>query len=266
VARNVGAKYEVLAMSMFPIADSSNRDAWLTARKGYVTASAVASILGCGFQSRKELLAIKTGQREEESLDGLAMIEAGNFTERGVLDWFYAETPHGTSRHNTVLYGNTELPDIAATPDGLMDGLPVDVKVTGTESFHNWYEHSTERKGWPDLFPFPFPDEVVTRFAPMNPRIAKASLGTPRGEYRAAVIALHELRKTLGRLVVPLKYVVQCRVQMAVCGVDEGWLTASVGGTSRVDFRMKRDLAFESYWRHAVAEFVTEVKDLGGFR
>lgn len=247
-------------MTYRKIASSKDRAVWLEARKSFYTASEVACILGVGFLSPKELAAQKKQAaltEEEDALGNIAFVAAGRHLESGVLSWFAAETPHLEFAPNDWLLARdgADLP-IAATPDGIMDEIPVESKNVRFEAFCNWTQHGSRdeyaQHDWASDITF---TNIVKRFPPITMRVAKQDWGSPRGNWRQACVEAYEQRLKLGPLQVPLKYVVQAHVQMYVMDTDHGWVTAVIGGDTRLDFQLARSAKLEQYWLQATKAF-----------
>lgn len=241
------------------VADSKDRDAWLAARKRYWTASEVACILDVGFQTAQQLAdAKKSNQPFDEEVGNLAFVASGRHMEAGILAWFAEETPHLEFEHNTWLMHRPVPgdPPVAATPDAVFDGEPVDSKLVRFEAFSNWTKFGSRDEyanyEWASDITF---THVVKRFPPITYRVAKQDAGTPRGDWRAAVVEAYQRRLKLGPLQVPLKYVVQLHVQMYVLDAPAGWMTACIGGDTRLDFRVLRSAKLEKHWLSEVARF-----------
>lgn len=238
------------------LADASDRVAWLEARGECVTASDVANILGLGSKSRNMVLREKvSGERVGEDPGELAMVAAGRHLERGVFEWFADETLHESAGMCGLLIADPARPYLAATPDALLDGEPVEVKCTMYSTRPNWHRDTTSMKGWPTET-LPLPIATNTRWPPENLRTARADEGTPKGLFRDACrYALQELFPLFGSPVAPLKYWVQLQVQMQVLGVERGWIVALHAGTGRMDLYYARDHSFAQWMNAEVDAF-----------
>ena len=242
------------------IASSKDRATWLEARKHFYTAAEIACILDVGFLTPKELETQKRAAvvtAEDDEVGNLAMVAAGRHLESGVLSWFAAETPHLEFTPNDWLLARDggELP-VAATPDGIMDEVPVEAKNVRFESFSSWTKFGSRDEyaahDWASDIQI---TNIVKRFPPITMRVAKKDWGTPRGNWRAAVVGAYEERLKLGPLQVPLKYVVQAHVQMYVMDAPRGWVTAVLGGDTRLDFCLQRSAKLEQHWLSETARF-----------
>lgn len=254
-------------MTYHSVASSADRAAWLAARKRFITASEVACVLGVGFLSPKELAVTKKSgneTEEDDKLGQLAFVAAGRHLEPGVLSWFAAETPHLEFESNSWLLARDGGLPIAATPDAIMDGVPVEAKNVRFESFSNWTQYgSRDEYAEHDWADFTFQVECK-RFPPITMRVAKKDIGTPRGDWREAVVTAYEQRLKLGPLQPPLKYVVQLHVQMYVMDAPHGWITCVVGGDTRLDFKVARSMKLEQYWLEQTAQFIERIGGLNG--
>jgi hypothetical protein len=234
-----------------PIADASDRETWLQARKRHLTASEVAAVLGLA-PGRGKVVRAKAGTETaaellEEGPDDLAQVAAGRHLERGVFEWFKSETPHVQAEMcGWLLWSPKTHPGLAATPDAIMDGEPVEIKCVGESSLANWHE-CQDLSGWEKLaLPLPRPTYVRQRLPRENNR-TKLGACDPRSEWRRSRgYQLGVILPTLGEPLVPLKYWVQLQVQMFVLDASAGWLVGLVGGTRRYDFLYERDAAFEA--------------------
>jgi YqaJ-like viral recombinase domain len=246
------------------IASGEDRAAWLVARKDYITASDVPAILGMDSRSRAAVLRAKRGEeaREDGKIEELAMVQAGRHLERGVMSWFLADTTHVDFHPGNVLVRSPVVPYLAATPDGVMDGGPVEIKVVMPSSRPNWHEATRSRKGWPSGFDLPVALLESRREPPLPPpRRGGADRDAGdlwRTSYR---YQMTQLLPALGEPEAPLKYWVQLQVQMHVLDARFGWLVSLQGGTSRYDLFYQRDLRFEAYMLARMEEFYTAWKN-----
>lgn len=234
------------------------RAEWLEQRKKYLTASDVAAL--CGLNSSKrpsEVINEKAGLKAAEELDEylLTQVPAGRHLEAGIATWFLEETPHSTAFGNgNNLLVSPVVPYLAATPDWVVDGQPVEIKLSGETQLMNWFEAGQPvdkktrlPKNWPVHLPVPVPVDyrhrVPGEFLNTNPD--DKSL---RADWRRS--RRHQLQVLLtgaGEPRAPLKYWVQLQVQMHVMSAGSGWIVGCIGGTRRIDFLYERDAQFEAY-------------------
>jgi YqaJ-like viral recombinase domain len=244
------------------LADS--RSAWLAERGDYITASDVAAVLGLnGARSRKRVVDEKAGRRLPEQLDEglLPQVAAGRHLEAGIARWFLSETPHQEAVANgDHLIASPVLPCLAATPDWIVDGQPLEIKLAGESQLDNWHQSTRSIKGWP-LRWLPLPEPLITRvrnpieFFTTNP----ADL-SPRAQWRRSrAYQTLTLLPAFGAPAAPLKYWVQLQVQMHVLDAPCGWLVGCVGGTRRIDFLFERDDAFLDWALSEVADAWADV-------
>jgi hypothetical protein len=242
------------------LADAENRERWLSARAQVITASDVANIMGIGDRSRASVLREKLSPSTGPDLIGdLAMVAAGRHLERGLFEWFSAETVHAHAHMCGVLIHSDSFPYLAATPDALLDGEPVECKIVGYGSRPNWHA-DTCLESLPGRDFLPVPVATNERRPPENLRTAARDVGTPRGDFRDHYRACQDLIRTFGEPVAPLKYWTQLQVQMHVLDVDYGWLVSDHAGTSRLDLYYARDRDFEADMLRDVAAFWAEWK------
>jgi hypothetical protein len=235
--------------NVVPVASASDREAWLEARGFFLTASEVASAIGLS-PGRGKLVRAKAGTSTaaelfEEPPDDLAQVAAGRHLERGVFEWFRAETPHVEAEMCGWLCASPSVRGLAATPDAVMDGEPVEVKCVGESSLANWHA-SQDARGWEKLnVPYPYPVYTRLRLPRENNRTTPGA-NDPRTEWRRSRgYQLGVILPSLGEPAAPLKYWVQLQVQMHVLGASAGWLVGLVGGTRRYDFLYEHDPVFE---------------------
>lgn len=233
-----------------PVASASDREAWLAARKSFLTASEVAAVLGL-VPGRGKVVRAKAGTETtaellEEGPDELAQVAAGRHLERGVFEWFAAETPHVEAEMCGSLIASPTVRGLAATPDAVMDGEPVEIKCVGESALANWHE-SQDVRGWEKLaLVIPSPIYTRVRLPLENNRITPGACD-PRSEWRRSRgYQLGVILPTLGEPAAPLKYLVQLQVQMHVLDAPSGWLVGLVGGTRRYDFLYERDPKLEA--------------------
>lgn len=242
------------------VCGTSNREAWLEARHSLLTASDVANVLGLGSKSRKTVLREKiSGVQVGADPGELAMVAAGRYLEAGVFAWFADETIHETAGMCGDLITAPGLDWLGATPDALLDGEPVECKVSGYTTRPNW--HADTAVAPPKSFPFPFPQPVAynVRNPPENLRVAAADVGTPKGAWRDGCrFQLYDLLPTFGPPVAPLKYWVQLQIQMLVLDAPGGWVVGLQGGTTRIDLYYSRDRKFLDWALERLIEFRNE--------
>lgn len=224
---------------------------WLEARKQYLTASDVAAL--CGLNSSKrasQVIKEKSGLVAAEELDEglLAQVPAGRHLESGIAAWFLAETPHteAIGNGNNLIVSPT-VPYLAATPDFIVDGDPLEIKLAGETQLVNWYEAGVAMKNWPVHIEHPVPLSVRVR-APAEFLTVGVNDRSLKGNWRRS--RQHQMQVLLpgfGEPRAPIKYWVQLQVQMHVLGRDTGWIVGCVGGTRRLDFMYERDVRFEGY-------------------
>lgn len=247
-----------------PVADASDRAVWLEARKRYLTASEVAAVLGLA-PGRGKLVRAKAGtptaaELAEESPDDLAQVAAGRHLERGIFEWFVSETPHARAEMCGWLLASATHPGLAATPDAVMDGEPVEIKCVGESSLANWHE-SQDLRGWEKLaLPYPKPSYTRLRLPRENNRTTQGAYD-PRSEWRRSRgYQLGVIMPSLGEPEAPLKYLVQLQVQMHVLDAAAGWLVGLVGGTRRYDFLYERDSKLENVITYETMRFWEDVQ------
>lgn len=245
------------------LADSADREAWLEARKTMLTASEVAVALGLTYTARSKLVRAKAGKatakelEELSEIDDMAQVAAGRHLEEGIFNWFKSETVHTTAHMFGKLIPSPREPRLGSTPDAILDGSPVELKLTGESALPNWHE-AQNIYGWAKLaLPWPEPIDVRLRLPRENNR-TKAGARDPRTEWRRSrEHQLTVLLPALGEPQAPLKYWVQLQVQMHCLNAADGWLVGAVGGTRRYDFLYQRDDAFiaivlaetQRFWR-----------------
>lgn len=255
-------------MSYTVLSASTDKAAWLAARRTGISASDVACLVGVGYMSRNELLKEKLGCGDDaDELGNMAQVQAGRHFEDGLIAWF--KEAHTLDFQDVV--GNRNLlasaanPRIMATPDAFAtksfcEVVPVEAKCVGYETQYGWRANTMQLKGWPKHLDVPEPVEVVVKLATTNTRVAKADAGSLRGQFREHIRAIHQdLFPQMGEFRAPLKYLIQLTVQMYVMGAQEGWITVALGGTSRVDLRYERDPVLEEYWLELCDGFLAEM-------
>lgn len=242
---------------------ASDREAWLAARREKLTASDVACVLGLNSSKPRSVVLKEKVTRTDVGEDPgeLAMVAAGRFLEEGIFKWFASETIHTTAHMCGQMLTSPVLSCLAATPDAVMDGEPVEIKCTMHTSRPNWHALTTSRKGWNQDLAWPLPIATNYRFPPENLRTAKGDMGTAKGNFRDLARAQLELIKEFGDANAPIKYWVQLQVQMHVLSAPRGWLVGLMGGTGRIDIYYERHLAFERYMLEEVAKFWAEVEE-----
>lgn len=236
------------------LANGTDRDAWLYARRQVVTASDVANILGLGDRSRASVLRAKLSDDTTDAVGELAMVAAGRHLERGLFEWFAAETVHDRAAMCGALIASPSEPFLAGTPDALLDGEPCECKVVGFGSRLNWHE-DTSLDVLPGRAFLPAPIATNVRYPPENLRTAKRDEGTPRGYFRDCYRGTIETVRSAGDPIAPLKYWTQLQVQMHLLDCDYGWIVALHGGTSRMDLYYARDRDFEAWMLSELTDF-----------
>lgn len=246
------------------VASASDREAWLAARRAFLTASEVAAVLGLA-PGRGKIVRAKAGtstqaEREEEGPDDLAQVAAGRHLEEGIFRWFADETPHFEAEMCGLLIASRNVPGLAATPDAVMDGEPVECKCVGESALANWHA-SQDVRGWEKMaLPLPSPIYTRVRLPRENNRITLGATD-PRSEWRRSRgYQLGVIMPTLGEPEAPLKYWVQLQVQMHVLGAAQGWLVGLIGGTRRYDFLYERDPDFEKVVVYETKRFWEDVQ------
>lgn len=242
---------------------AEERIAWLAQRTAYITASDVAAVLGLNAsRSRKRVVDEKAGRRAVEDLDEglLPQVAAGRHLESGIATWFLSETPHGEAHANgDHLIVSSVLPCLAATPDWIVDGCPLEIKLAGETQLDNWFRGTASTKGWPEELLLPVP--LMARLR--NPPEFLATNPTdqsPRANWRRSrAYQLHNILPAFGLPIAPLKYWTQLQVQMHVLDAPCGWLVGCVGGTRRIDLLFERDDAFLDWALSEVADAWSDV-------
>jgi len=120
---------------------------WLEARKGKITGTAAATIMGANpWSSPMQLWGEMTGRIPAKDLSGNQAVQLGIRLEPVVREWFYEETGYQSS---CLLgqYTMVEHPDIefvGGTPDDIYsadDGQGIlEIKTTGAHMAHLWDE------------------------------------------------------------------------------------------------------------------------------
>lgn len=247
---------------------ATERSAWLAERGAYITASDVAAVLGLNSsRSRKRVIDEKAGLKAAEELDEelLPQVAAGRHLEAGIALWFLSETPHGEAVANgNNLIVSPSLPCLAATPDWIVDGVPVEIKLAGESQLDNWHDGTRSTKGWPDCLPLPEP--LITRVrTPQEFYSTNPTDQSPRANWRRSrAYQVQTLLPAFGVPAAPLKYWVQLQVQMHVLGAPCGWLVGCVGGTRRIDLLFERDDAFLDWALCEVADAWADVMKITG--
>lgn len=204
--------------------------AWLEARKGYVTASDVAAVMGIDpHKKREKVLRQKAGLEAYPNIDRVPAVAAGRHLEAGILAWFaedHAETYGRVEQNGKVLALSSSLPCLAATPDGFAYGGDVVDLV----------EVKCVEKSW----------ESGARSA------------------RAPVLCRNVGRAAAGDAA-PMKYWVQLQCQLHCTQLSHGWLTALQGAHSRADRLYAIDDAFVARMLTEVERFWKEVQAIRRF-
>lgn len=248
------------------------RAEWLEQRKKFFTASEVAAL--CGLNSSKsptKVINEKAGLVPAEELDEglLAQVPAGRHMESGCAAWFLEETEHVEAFGNgNNLLVSPVVPYLAATPDFVMDGDPVEIKVTGESQMMNWFEagqpldkKTGAPKNWPVHLALPVPVDYRQR-TPAEFFQTAPDDKSLRAEWRRS--RRHQLQVLLlsaGEPRAPLKYWVQLQVQMHAMSRDSGWIVVCIGGTRRIDFLYARDAEFEEYMLGVIDPAWTKVQE-----
>lgn len=126
---------------------SSDREAWLKARQGYICASEVAAVLGeSEWMTREQIIQEKIGLAEpfagDERTENALALECW-VAARSEPKYGWKLTPHG------ALVVDPECPCLAATPDFVNEsGEPVQVKVTSVKPYEDVKKHG----GAPPLY------------------------------------------------------------------------------------------------------------------
>lgn len=212
---------------------------WLRERARFLTASDVSAVMGLNpYKSRASVLRKKQGVEDKPNRFNAAAMNAGQFQERGVFEWFLHDraaeavalgedpptgdivrNPHGTSI--LVEHPRSELM-LAASPDGLMvrgDGERqlVEVKVLGPEgSFLRW--------------------------------------GDPCRSF-----AWKPLARGRHNIECPVPHYVQLQTQLLCTGEGFGWVVGCCG-TKRMDHPFPADLDLHRRIEDATVEFWNEVQ------
>jgi putative phage-type endonuclease len=198
--------------------DDHGLERWLGERQTLITASDVAAILGANpYVTRERIMQEKLSAKRED-LTGMARIDAGNYTERGTLEWFRAYQAAGIQVwHNTerVLFKSPAMPYLGATLDGwIIDGddtCPIEIKNIASGSV------------WQKV-----PETMLCIPESSNAHFDERSMHRPKGA-----------------LVAPHMYVVQLMTQMHCAGAPYGWLVALVGGQCRYELLYRRNQRWE---------------------
>lgn len=247
---------------------NADRQLWLEQRHNYLTASDVAAVLGLDkSRTARDVLRTKClPPVEDEKLSGLPMIAAGRHMEAGVLAWFAEDHPTMRVVACQQLTVSPTLPCLAATPDATIDfGTPLETKCVGFEQWPNWSlngQHTIEggELTWHPAFPFavPEPTDVYAAYAPYNARPNPKQTG-PVNAWRRGLQELRAIRIELGEHTAPLKYWVQLQIQMHVLSARTGWISAVIGGTSRLDLEYERHDEFLAWAFPRIEKFWAEV-------
>lgn len=224
---------------IWSLGTSENREEWLAARKTKLTASDLASVAGVGMRRRSEVLKEKLDAADtgaDDKLHAMPQVEAGRYLESGIINWFADQHLGKTEPFGELLYREGSAEFLAATPDALYEGDPLEVKNIDGDAQWNWGVNTTPRDGWPSYLPFPLPYDAHGNWAMRTNKIAKKWQGTPVGAWREwSVQRSTELLPLLGAPCAPVKYVVQCYAQAYVLKRTEFVITACIGGVSRLD-------------------------------
>jgi hypothetical protein len=228
---------------------ATDRAAWLEARLKYLSASEAAVALRLE-QGRAKLLKVKAGLIEadpDNEIGDLAQVAAGRHIEAGIFEWFKEDTVHTSGEMFGKLIVCPTNPHLAATPDALLDGDPVELKLVGETAVVNWFvegqktnargESAWEERGLepPTLL------DMALRMPPDN-TITSPDKDDLRTLWRRAREEQNRVWRSLreGGFSAPPKYQVQLQVQMMCLGASSGWLVGCLGGTRRVDLLYAR--------------------------
>lgn len=117
----------------------TDRDAWLEARKQYITASDVAALLGENkHKSREQVIAEKLGlSRDEPDHDARVRMALGTHCEPGIADTAREVFGWDLQKHG-VLTADLVEPRLAATPDYFLVSPwgTVNVQIKLTRAYH----------------------------------------------------------------------------------------------------------------------------------
>lgn len=258
------------------VLSNEERAAWLARRHTLLTASDAAAVFGLnGSRSRADVLRDKRRPVavEDETVGKVTQVRAGKYLEAGIIEWFAADHPLAvvSKLPPDAIYITPQCDRLAATPDGLCDGGPLEAKNVGEAQCFNWsvvgvaYELAPHngRKAkcvWPaELGALPEPDDTRAFYAmEYTARSAKAE-DDVLTEWREVRNELMDLRFTFEGWRAPLKYWVQLQVQMMALSTSDGWITAAVGGTSRIDLHYTAHTAFQSWAVEQTRRFWEEV-------
>ncbi len=237
-----------------------DRAAWFRARKNYVTASEVPAILGLDRKSAAAVLRDKlTPELQPELM--IAQIEAGRHLEQGVLDWYLADVLPDELHRGGVLVVAPSSTYLAATPDAVLGGEPIEIKCAMWSSRPNWHLATRNLKGWPRSFPIPRATQWWIKEPPIGRISAQADPDDPAVLWRAATRhMLLELLPRFGPPEAPIKYWVQLQVQLHVLGADVGHIVALQAGATRYDLTYAADAAFQTWMLDRLAGFYKEWK------
>lgn len=133
------------------VCDSTDRDAWLAARRTGLGASDIPSILGCGFLTPAEVWAQKRGLPIPESVDNVERVRWGNVMEPITISEY--SQPYYSGRPATrsgVMYRSREVPFITATLDATTEHpehgtIPLEVKGLDAFRAETWSDGPPER-------------------------------------------------------------------------------------------------------------------------
>lgn len=241
----------------------NDRASWLAARRGVLTASDVATVLGIGGGSKREVLRSKLSSDEvRPDIHTLPQVALGRHLESGVFEWFVEDTIHETASRCGALVQHPDVPWLAATPDALLDDEPVEIKVAMDSSRPNWHAETVRMRGWPER-PVPVPLGVRSRFPFENLWPAKNEGPTLRATFLALMRDLRATVHAMGEPRAPLKYWVQLQVQMSCLGADAGWIVGLQAGSGRFDLYYERDTEFERWMLGECETFVMEARKDG---
>jgi hypothetical protein len=216
-----------------PLPSSTDRAAWLEARRAFITASEMSVALGLK-PGRAKLVREKAGtptaaDLAEEAPDDFAQVAAGRHLEEGIFSWFKSETIHTTAAMCGRLMASPVEPRLAATPDAILDGDPVECKLVGESALPNWYEAQKgvdwfrlcKKHDWVPQQPIPI--DVRLRLPRENNRTTPGARD-PRSEWRRSrEHQLGVLLSGLGEPRAPIAYWCQLQVQMVLTETRRFW-------------------------------------------
>lgn len=242
----------------------SERAAWLLRRHSLLTASDAAAVFGMhGSKTRADVLREKRlpSPVDNEEIGKMNQVRAGRYLEQGIVQWFAADYPLSdvVDLPADAIYVTPQYERLAATPDALCDGAPLEVKNVGEGQIFHWsvvgLTYSvTAHNGRPAKCTFPgreLPKPLAETFFPAFEYVARphnvcddalTEWRALRGAQKTAALDL-----TAYGCCAPLKYWVQLQIQMLALSATRGWITAAIGGTSRLDLLYVADCGFQAW-------------------